>query len=919
MNLINNNRYLRLLLHPAMIQAILCFGLLLVIHSTANATSPSYTYLSDTTPPDNPQSINIQDSPSGSVISPGSWTRSSTPYFSWEASIDDQSGVMGYCLYFGTDSGADPVTTKGTITESSPLGTTNCQYLTSSTSFDTSGRIQQVNTDTTYYLLIKAIDNDGNINSSIAQTSVKIDTNPPFVGSLGTVPAAVGSKIFHVSWITGPLTTIYEDGSGFAGLKYCVSALAYGATCDPNSTSGFYGLQHTSGDPHDPNDVIPFDAAGFDTVAADAANLDDSIALANQVYVVAVDNAGNVSSFIQGVVVITQLAASAPQNLQVSPTNNTQNAFSFTWDEPSFKFGGHSDLEYCWTVNVSIAADGSNCNWTGRGVYALAQGAYATQQGTNTLYIATKDVTGNFDGTQFTSVDFDTATTAPGPPRNLDSSDASIRATSTWKIALSWTAPDLSGAGISSYKVFRSTDNVTFSEVGSTTAVNTGFVDSGITQLTYYYYVKACDNASSCSAPSNTVSRIPTGRFTTPAKLTADTDQPKIKDIGTKKANIYWLTDRGSDSKVAFGTKPGQYFPEEIGNSTQTANHSVLLTNLQPSTTYYYIAKWTDADGNTGVSNERTFTTLPPPTISETVALNIGIDSASIQFRSKDASKVNIYFGKSSLGGVKTINTASRDSTYTVLLSGLDDGAKYSYKLNGVDADGNEYQGNTYSFFTLPRPKITNLRFQPVDGAPSSTQQVSWNTNVPATSSISYGPESAKQTDVLDEKLVTQHEVIISGLLDDTAYTLIARSIDSVGNVAVSDNQSFHTALDTRPPKITDYIYESSIQGTGTEARGQIIVSWKTDEAATSQVAFGQGQSGALTNRSVQDTRLTKNHTVVLSDLSTSTVYRVKAISSDKAGNASQSDTQTAIIGRGSDSVFTIVYNALQKIFGLGG
>ncbi len=881
-------------------------------------------YFNDTLAPNVPTTIDIYSKRNGNTVANGGWVAGRNPYLNWGDVADNgQSGVLGYCLYLGTDNTADPVTSSGNLTDSdnpdyNGLDTSGtCRAAVSNSELDVQSPVNVFNNET-YYLIIKTIDNAGNISEDSTQVSFKIDTESPAAFTVVTVPSAVGSKIFHVSWITGPLVQYGDQESGFAGVKYCVSPIYSGGQGCGDDDPNWYGSNHTSGRLTDTSDVIPFDDGGFDTVPADADRLDNMFGLANFVFVKAIDNAGNSSFMAQGVVVITQIAPPGPEDLEVTPDSNTQNAFSFSWDVPAFSVGSRSQLEYCWTVNVLIATDGSNCNWTGKNIYSLAQGAYATQQGTNTLYMITKDVTDNFDASQYSSVDFSATTTSPGPPRDLDSSDASTRSTSSWKIALSWSPPTLAGSGVNSYKIFRSTNNVNFTEVGTTTNTNTSFVDTQLDQVDYYYYVKACDNANSCSVKSDTVTRKPTGRFTTPPRLTADTDQPKINNVGTKKATVFWFTDRDSDSKVAFGLSSGKYFPEEIGNSDQTGNHVVKLTNLQPNTKYFYVTKWTDSDGNTGVSSEKTFTTLPPPVISEAVAKNITIDSANITLRSRNASKIYLYYGRNgSLGGRKSINTATRESSYSIPLFELNDGTKYDFKLNGVDADGNEFAGNTYSFTTPARPKITNLRFQPVTGAPSSTQKVTWTTNVPSNSSLSYGPKGSKRIESLNAKLVTDHSVIISDLQDDTSYTLVASSVDESGNKAVSDTQTFTTALDTRAPKISNILIENTIRGTGAEARGQVIVSWNTDEPASSQVSFGKGQSGTLTSSSAGDTRLTNSHVVVISDLPTSSIYRLQPVSNDKAGNTSEGDVQTTVVGRGRDNVFGIVLGALQKIFGI--
>ncbi|TXG76410.1 hypothetical protein E6P97_03535 [Patescibacteria group bacterium] len=609
-------------------------------------------------------------------------------------------------------------------------------------------------------------------------------------------------------------------------------------------------------------------------------------------------------------------AANAPTNLAVNPSSNTINEFSFTWQTPSFYLGNPGGINYCWTVNEAIDVDGANCNWTGAGITQLANGPYATQQGVNTLYLAAKDDSGNFDGTQFTSVNFTASTAAPGVPQNLDISDVSTRATSTWKLAMSWSVPTQVGAGIAGYRVYRSTDNSTFTQVGSTSADNLSFIDSGLSQTDYYYNVKACDNAGSCSIASTVASKRPTGRFTEPANLVTG---PVVSNLSTRKATVSWTTDRDSDSKVAFGTASGQYQAEEVANSTQTPDHTINLTNLQPGTQYFYVAKWTDQDGNTGTSAEKSFTTAPAPTVSEVNVTGLGVSNATINFTTKNAAKVKLYYGLSDgFGGVKTINTSTEESQYSLPIDGLSDGTKYFYKINPIDSDGNEYDANMYSLTTPARPRISNLRFQSVDGEPSSTLKVTWNTNVPATSRISYGPSPQDQEEAIDSKLVAEHELIIRGLADDTDYTLTAESRDAAGNVAVSDLQKFHTALDTRPPKISDVTIETGLRGSGAESRGQIIISWRTDEPSTSQVAFGQGQTGELGSKTPEDGRLTTEHVVIVSDLPTSSIYRVQALSRDKADNQSNADAQSAIIGRGADNIFSIIFNALQKIFGLG-
>ncbi len=889
----------------------------------AAVTSVTIEHNNDLNSPTAPSGVVIKRSSTGSVISSGGWTNTS-PYFSWTAATDNVggSGVAGYCLYVGTNANADPtVDGKGIISTSSPINTGGlCDYATADTNFNSNASSLALVHGQTYYIRIVAFDQAGNVTTDTpATSSFKYDNVAPWIGTVTSFPSATNTKNYRFSWLAASPYT--ENDSGLAGIKYCITNLVIGLTgCNPDDPN-WTGADHVKGSLSDASNAIPYSAGTFTLGPDDYDRMDDQIAHVNFIAIRGVDNAGNYTDNVNGIniFIISYTASDAPANLQVTPSSNSANSFAFTWQQPANLFGAPSKANYCWTVNVAIAADGSNCSWTGLGVTQLAAGPYATRQGSNTFYIATKDETGNFDNSKVTSINFTANTTAPGVPQNLDISDASIRATSTWKLALSWSAPSSSGSGISTYRILRSTDNITFTEVGSTSQSNTSFIDTGLSQTTYYYKVQACDNANNCGIASNSVNKQPTGRYTEPPKLTADTDQPKFKDVTTRKATIFWFTDRNSDSRIAIGTSPGRYNSQEIGSSSQTTNHDVTLTNLEPGTTYYFVARWTDSDGNTGQSVERSFTTLPGPSFSEVNPSALTISSASINFTSLNSTKVTMYYGKSeSFGAAKTIDTSLESSQYSIALSDLSDGTKYFFKLNGFDPDGNEYQGNIYSFTTPARPRISNLQIKTEDGASSSTKKVTWNTNVPTTTQLRYGPKDGQSTNKVDSTKTLNHEMVITNLIDDTDYELAAISTDDAGNVATSEVQKFRTSIDTRPPKVSNVNVEVSIRGTGTEAKGQIVVTWKTDELATSQVAFGLGNTlEAITNKTPEDTRLTFDHTIVIANLNTSAIYQIRPISQDKALNSSVGEAQTAIIGRASNSLIAIILNALRNTFGL--
>ncbi len=102
-------------------------------------------------------------------------------------------------------------------------------------------------------------------------------------------------------------------------------------------------------------------------------------------------------------------------------------------------------------------------------------------------------------------------TTAPTAPSSLSASAASSS-----QVNLSWTA-STDNVGVTSYNVYRSPDNATFSAVASVSG--TSHSDTGLAaSSTYYYRVSADDAANNESAVSNTASAT-TAAAGSPAKV----------------------------------------------------------------------------------------------------------------------------------------------------------------------------------------------------------------------------------------------------------------------------------------------------------------------------------------------------------------------------------------------------------------
>lgn len=891
--------------------------------SADNASNPrlddfTISYLADDTPPETPPSgLVMQKVNGGTVMLSNDWTNDLAPYYEWVAAADSQSGVKGYCLYLGTNASADPATEKGLL-GTSPVFTagTTCGFIIASNSIDFAnvnyrGGTWLSSSASPYYFKLKAVDQNGNIDTNALQFQFRFDntlpTNPSFISLPGDF---ISVKDATMTWPTSGAGFATDAHSGVLGLQYRIGL-----------GGNWYGDVHNGN--QDISDLLVNDGAYTTNATYDYPVLQEGV---NVIYVRTWDVAGNVTTtYLTGALKINTVAPSAPQNLAVDPaTPSNTNLYSFSWQAPGSFSGQASNITYCYTVNLLPSQQ--NCSFTAAGALLLSADAYATQPGDNTLFLSAKDEAGNINYAVYAQVTFNYSGSAPGFPINLEVSDISIKESATWRLIVSWEAPTNVGAGIQSYRLYRSTTNSAcsqdfgvFTQVGST--AGTSFADNNLTQQNYYYCVKACDSANNCSAASATISGFPDGRYETPPTLLSG---PDIVSLTNTKATIEWTTDRAADTRLSYGSSSENYFPEEPSRSGLSTTHSINLVNLVPGTTYFFKARWVDEDGNVGVSTEKVFATLPAPSVRGVTVNGVGVDRAALRYTVQNSSGVRIYYGPSAnLGQVIQSQTAASLSTYVNNLTNLQDGTKYYYRINPLDLEGNEYTGTVLTFDTLARPQIQDLQVTEVKGESQPTVSVKWNSNVESTSVISYYPEANPELvkELADAEYFDEpREKLLRGLSPNTRYIIILKVRDRFGNEAQSIPYNYVTGADSRPPNISNLRIETSVVNPGIGGEelptSQLIVSWDTDEPATSQVEYGEGSNGLFTQKSFKETKLTLNHVVVITKLEPSKVYSLRVVSADVAGNQTTSGENVTITPKAGETAVEIVLRSLFDIFG---
>ncbi|MFA6254057.1 MAG: fibronectin type III domain-containing protein [Candidatus Paceibacterota bacterium] len=189
-----------------------------------------------------------------------------------------------------------------------------------------------------------------------------------------------------------------------------------------------------------------------------------------------------------------------------------------------------------------------------------------------------------------------------------------------------------------------------------------------------------------------------------------------FSSVASTSASISWLTNLPTTGNVMFGTTTqlatngGTVI---IDPTATTTTHSLALTGLIPSTTYYLTVRASSAD-KTATSSVVSFTTTatgtstppvisPPPAILFTSAFNVSSTSAIVILVTDQLAD-----GKLWLSTTTPVSTAGTPAASDVVpaffhlgtLSGLIPNTTYYYVVTSTNAGGGTATSTTYSFTT---------------------------------------------------------------------------------------------------------------------------------------------------------------------------------------------------------------------------
>lgn len=310
--------------------------------------------------------------------------------------------------------------------------------------------------------------------------------------------------------------------------------------------------------------------------------------------------------------------------------------------------------------------------------------------------------------------------------------------------------------------------------------------------------------------------------FTPPAIVSG----PHIIGLSNTEALVEWNTDEVGDSRL-FIERDGQ-LKEAVFIPRHEFEHQVLLSDLDPGTTYHIRVGSSDPAGNGPEKSAllsfttSAFTDLVPPQITQSPEpVASSRQTATISWETDEATTADVYYGVDELD--RRVTGRDWAVRHRIELTNLLPGMRYQYQIRSADLSDN---GPTLSpvktFITPTQIDVVAPRLTAVPAAVSLSDRsatIVWTTDEAADGFVSFGSGETLDQTVGRVSTETTHRVVLANLEPATTYRYRVASVDVEGNgPSTSDEATFTTLAEP------DQLPPSSPTGLLAEALGAGIV-----------------------------------------------------------------------------------------------
>ncbi|MDH5393060.1 MAG: hypothetical protein OEY11_07750 [Gammaproteobacteria bacterium] len=461
--------------------------------------------------------------------------------------------------------------------------------------------------------------------------------------------------------------------------------------------------------------------------------------------------------------------------------------------------------------------------------------------------------------------------------------------------------------------------NLSSTMTDATFKVSHEFEITGLTALTSYnVQIHATDfnNNGPVYSPTIQFNTIDTPDTEAPIIISG----PFVSNVTDTGVSIIWQTNEPASSGVSYndGTAYNVYNSDAFNTE-----HEVTITGLIPSTLYNFVVSLTDQLGNgPTLSTGNSFLTLADPDLLAPVVTEplkvVGVThrSAVIIWRTDEPADSVINYGLNAESLDLSESKARLKTKHRMQLVNLSPNTTYYLKASSTDIKGNVINTELVSVTTRSLPDVAGPRFTEtprVIALNNRAATIYWETDEPSDSTIKYGKGGAMTHRHSSDHKTQHHQISITGLEQNEAYTFEVESTDSEGNLSRHNHNDHHAGVshDNRSFFIKQAVAElGSTNGITTDAvadttapelviapevvavaSNYAILHWVTGEPANSVVQYSQ--TGGALNHLKADLEYATDHLVVITNLSSNTNYDLKVSASDLAGNQRTSNIIT--------------------------
>jgi hypothetical protein len=495
--------------------------------------------------------------------------------------------------------------------------------------------------------------------------------------------------------------------------------------------------------------------------------------------------------------------------------------------------------------------------------------------------------------------------------------------------------------------LFGETESYGYTIASSDFAVTHTFSVFGLKPgYTYHFRAKAIDKSG------NTTTSATDQVFTT------ITSQPVIKSVELTQANAFdaivqIATDVPTRVFVRYGEN--EEYENTAGSSVLATSHLVKLVGLKLGTNYHFKADALDAYGVLTSGEDQKFITkfiaeagelvtvkkieqfqenleelissiapsIKPPLVTDVKIEDITTDSAVVTWRTniKTSSMVAIASAseykpaEGSSYQTEIGNAGERTTEHSVALSNLLPDTLYHIQAKSQSIVSIIGKSDDLTFVTKAQKIEAKVASVELD-----TIRVIWTTVEPASSVVEYKNiktgATGQKIDITNTKY---HDVLLDHLDANTTYSINASGRNERGNSIESSRNLFvATSTDSTAPVITNLKINSALMP-GRNDKVQTVVTWVTDEPATSVVEYVDGSSSAKDkpgNTIDTGDQFTTSHSVITNVFKPGSLYRLRIRSSDAYNNTATTPNRTIITPQKTESILDVIVNNFQESFG---